>query len=86
MHRAVLRLGGKARQVVVKVRHPGVESGIANDFRLLRPLAAAASRIPSLRALSLRETLEQQFHNVMGQVRPYLRTFRQDQLCILRHK
>ena len=52
----MLRLGGGASgrrgrrvAVAVKVRHPGVAARIAEDFRLLRPLAALTSRIRSLK-------------------------------------
>ena len=37
-------IGGHRRSVVVKVRHPGVEVRIKQDFQLLKPLAAAASQ------------------------------------------
>jgi len=56
VHRAVLRVRGRPLQVVVKVRHPGVVTRLAQDFRLLKPLAAAASRVRSLKGLSLRES------------------------------
>lgn len=69
VHRAVLQLGGEPRQVVVKVRHPNVARNIAIDFRLLKPVAAAASRVPSLKGLSLRESLAQFSANMTAQVR-----------------
>ena len=69
VHRAVLQLGGEPRQVVVKVRHPGVARNITIDFRLLKPVAAAASRIPSLKGLSLKESLAQFSANMTAQVR-----------------
>jgi len=72
VHRAVLQYKGKQRQVVVKVRHPGVAQSIAVDFRLLKPVAAAASRIPSLKGLSLKESLEQFSANMTAQVQPSL--------------
>ena len=41
-------IGGKRRSVVVKVRHPGVETRIRQDFEILKPLASAASKVTSL--------------------------------------
>ena len=70
VHRAVLQFRGEPRQVVVKVRHPGVATSIAVDFRLLKPVAAAASAIPSLKGLSLKESLAQFSANMTAQVRP----------------
>ena len=70
VHRAVMQLKGKRRQVVVKVRHPGVAKSITVDFRLLKPVAAAASRIPSLKGLSLKESLAQFSANMTAQVQP----------------
>ncbi len=70
VHRAVMQLKGKRRQVVVKVRHPGVAKSITVDFRLLKPVAAAASRIPSLKGLSLKESLAQFSANMTAQVPP----------------
>lgn len=70
VHRAVLQLGGQPRQVVVKVRHPGVAKSIAIDFRLLKPVAAAASCVPSLKSLSLKESLAQFSANMTAQVCP----------------
>ncbi|KAK9908907.1 hypothetical protein WJX75_004527 [Coccomyxa subellipsoidea] len=67
VHRAVLQLGGEPRQVVVKVRHPGVARNITIDFRLLKPVAASASRIPSLKGLSLKESLAQFSANMTAQ-------------------
>ncbi|CAL8461811.1 g1342 [Coccomyxa elongata] len=67
VHRAVLQLGGEPRQVVVKVRHPNVARNIAIDFRLLKPVAAAASRVPSLKGLSLKESLAQFSANMTAQ-------------------
>lgn len=69
VHRAVLQLGGEPRQVVVKVRHPNVARNITIDFRLLKPVAAAASRVPSLKGLSLKESLAQFSANMTAQVR-----------------
>ena len=65
-----MQLKGKRRQVVVKVRHPGVARSITVDFRLLKPVAAAASRIPSLKGLSLKESLAQFSANMTAQVQP----------------
>jgi aarF domain-containing kinase len=45
--------------VAVKVRHPRVAARIATDFRLLKPLAAAASRVRGLRGFSLQQSLAQ---------------------------
>ncbi|CAK0783811.1 hypothetical protein CVIRNUC_007011 [Coccomyxa viridis] len=67
VHRAVMQLKGKPRDVVVKVRHPGVAHSITVDFRLLKPVAAAASRIPSLKGLSLKESLAQFSANMTAQ-------------------
>ena len=67
-----MQLRGKRRQVVVKVRHPGVSQSITIDFRLLKPVAAAASRIPSLKGLSLKESLAQFSANMTAQVQPRL--------------
>ena len=36
---------GRRRDVAVKVRHPGVALRIAQDFALLKPLAALASQV-----------------------------------------
>ena len=70
VHRAVLQLRGEPREVVVKVRHPGVARSIAVDFRLLKPVAAAAARVPSLKGLSLKESLAQFSANMTAQVQP----------------
>ena len=72
VHRAVMQLKGKPRDVVVKVRHPGVAHSITVDFRLLKPVAAAASRIPSLKGLSLKESLAQFSANMTAQARTCL--------------
>ena len=45
MHLARIQVAGALREVVVKVRHPGVERRIAQDFRLLVPMAALTSRV-----------------------------------------
>ena len=45
VHKAIMIVGGKRRSVVVKVRHPGVEVRIKQDFQILKPLAAAASQV-----------------------------------------
>ena len=68
VHRAVMQVRGEPRKVVVKVRHPGVAASIALDFRLLKPVAAAASRVPSLKGLSLKESLAQFSANMTAQV------------------
>ncbi len=65
-----MRVGGKPLAVVVKVRHPGVVTRLAQDFRLLKPLAAAASRLRSLKALSLRESLAQFSATMTAQATP----------------
>ena len=68
VHRAVLKLRdpprtgaltGELLPVAVKVRHPNVARRIATDFRLLKPLAAAASRVKGLRGFSLQQSLAQ---------------------------
>lgn len=55
-------VGGKRRSVVVKVRHPGVEVRIRQDFEILKPLAAAASKVndqpPPLRYISVPSSLQ----------------------------
>lgn len=45
--------------VAVKVRHPGVEHAIEQDFALMMRAAQAASQLPLMRNLELRETLKQ---------------------------
>lgn len=45
VHRAVLKVGSKRRNVVVKVRHPGVACQIAQDFQLLQPIAGLTSQV-----------------------------------------
>ena len=45
VHIAHIRQAGALREVVVKVRHPGVERRIAQDFRLLLPLAALTAKV-----------------------------------------
>ncbi len=69
VHRATMRVGGRPLAVVVKVRHPGVVTRLTQDFQLLKPLAAAASRLPSLKALSLRESLAQFSATMTAQAR-----------------
>jgi predicted unusual protein kinase regulating ubiquinone biosynthesis (AarF/ABC1/UbiB family) len=54
-------------EVVVKVAHPDVASQIAQDFRLLSWLSAAAARLPALRGLSLRESVSQFSHTMTAQ-------------------
>ena len=49
VHKAVLTVGGKTQKVAVKVRHPGVERRIIQDFQLLIPLARATSRFKALK-------------------------------------
>lgn len=45
--------------VAVKVRHPGVSDVMARDFALMARAAAAAGRLPGLRALRLDESVRQ---------------------------
>ena len=52
VHLAKIRIAGALREVVVKVRHPGVERRIAQDFRLLVPMAALTSRVTHLHLIS----------------------------------
>ncbi|GFR47223.1 hypothetical protein Agub_g8906 [Astrephomene gubernaculifera] len=60
VHRALMRCSdGTPVMAAVKVVHPRVALRIRQDFTLLRPLAAAAGRLPSLRSLSLPETVAQ---------------------------
>lgn len=54
-------------EVIVKVAHPNVASQIAQDFRLLSGLSAAAARLPVLRGLSLRESVSQFSHTMTAQ-------------------
>jgi ABC1 atypical kinase-like domain len=49
VHKAVIRVDGKATTVAVKVRHPGVERRIIQDFQLLIPLARATSKFKALK-------------------------------------
>lgn len=49
VHKAVIRVDGKPTTVAVKVRHPGVERRIIQDFQLLIPLARATSRFKALK-------------------------------------
>ncbi len=49
VHKAVLTVGGRTRPVAVKVRHPGVELSIVQDFQLLIPLARATSKFKALK-------------------------------------
>ena len=69
VHRAVLRPrdGRPAREVAVKVRHPGVARAILEDFALLKPLAAAVSRVRALRGLNLKESVDQFSHTMTAQ-------------------
>ena len=64
-----MRVGGRPLAVAVKVRHPGVVMRLAQDFQLLKPLAAAASCVPSLKSLSLRESLAQFSATMTAQAR-----------------
>ncbi len=45
--------------VVVKVLHPGVAKRIAQDFRILGPIAEWAGRLKALKGLSLKESVSQ---------------------------
>lgn len=65
VHRAVLR--HNSLPVVVKVRHPKVESNIRDDFRVLKPLAAWASAVPMLKGLPLKESVSQFSHTMTAQ-------------------
>lgn len=70
VHRAVLAdpdaPDGRC-QVAVKVRHPGVATSIARDFRILKPLAGIAGRFRALKGLSLQQTLSQFSHTMTAQ-------------------
>jgi hypothetical protein len=59
IHRAMLLQDGQLVRAAVKVRHPGVARQIGQDFRLLKPLAAWASRFRALQGLSLKESVSQ---------------------------
>ncbi|KAK9819987.1 hypothetical protein WJX72_004814 [[Myrmecia] bisecta] len=67
VHRATMHIDGAPREVVVKVRHPGVARRIHQDFQLLKPLAAATSRVRSLKGLSLKESVSQFSHTMTAQ-------------------
>ena len=54
VHKAVIRVNGQPRLVVVKVRHPLVAERLSQDFRLLIPLAGALSGVCNTMELSLR--------------------------------
>jgi ubiquinone biosynthesis protein len=56
VHRACLRDG---RDVAVKIRRPGVDALVAADFRIVAAIASALSTAPILRALPLRELVEE---------------------------
>lgn len=49
VHKAVVRVHGKPTPVAVKVRHPGVERRIIQDFQLLIPLARTTSKVKALK-------------------------------------
>ncbi|KAI8467919.1 MAG: ABC1 family-domain-containing protein [Monoraphidium minutum] len=66
IHRAALAPGAAAAcgvapgtVVAVKVRHPGVDDLMLRDFALMQRAAAAAGRLPGLRALRLDESVRQ---------------------------
>ncbi|KXZ56229.1 hypothetical protein GPECTOR_1g2 [Gonium pectorale] len=60
VHRALMRRSdGTPLDVAVKVVHPRVALRIRQDFALLLPAASALGRVPSLRSLSLPETVSQ---------------------------
>lgn len=50
---------GRGARVVVKVLHPGVAKRIAQDFRILGPIAEWAGRFKALKGLSLKESVSQ---------------------------
>lgn len=52
-----------------QVRHPNVATHIARDFRILKPLVAAVSRLRFLRGLSLKESVSQFSTTMTAQVR-----------------
>lgn len=55
------------QQVVVKVCHPNVSEHIRMDFKLVGWLAAAASKLPLLRGLPVRESVAQFSHTMTAQ-------------------
>jgi aarF domain-containing kinase len=66
IHRAALAPGAAAAcgveagtVVAVKVRHPGVDDLMLRDFALMQRAAAAAGRVPGLKALRLDESVRQ---------------------------
>jgi ubiquinone biosynthesis protein len=56
VHRARLRDG---RTVAVKIRRPGVVELVESDIGLMRAIASALSRLPGMRAMPLREMVEE---------------------------
>lgn len=57
----------QGQQVVVKVCHPNVAEHIRLDFKLVGWLSAAASKLPVLRGLPLRESVAQFSHTMTAQ-------------------
>ena len=53
VHKAIIRVNGKPRSVVVKVRHPQVAERLSQDFKLLIPLAGFTSQVSTRLASSL---------------------------------
>ena len=59
--------GREGTLVAVKVRHPRVSKLIGMDFRLMTAAADLADRIPALRWLGLRSSVEQFSHTMAAQ-------------------
>lgn len=57
----------EVQQVVVKVCHPNVSEHIRMDFKLVGWLSVAASKLPLLRGLPLRESVAQFSHTMTAQ-------------------
>lgn len=59
--------GQQEQQVVVKVCHPSVAEHIRMDFKLVGWLSIAASKLPLLRGLPVRESVAQFSHTMTAQ-------------------
>ncbi|KAL3683284.1 hypothetical protein R1sor_001306 [Riccia sorocarpa] len=61
------RRDGMPSEVAVKVRHPNVALRIFQDFQIMSVLANWAERLPALRWLKLRESVDQFSHTLTAQ-------------------
>lgn len=66
-HHPAAAAAAEQQVVVVKVCHPNVAEHIRLDFKLVALLSAAASRLPVLRGLPLRESVAQFSHTMTAQ-------------------